>query len=64
MSNTITNKNDMGIGVYKFPDRKKPCLCIRNGNEIVVYGTFTNDEVANDFMNELGKFLGAVIEGE
>ena len=50
------------VGAFKFPDRKKPCLCFRKGNEIVVYGTFTNDEVATDFMNELGKFLGAKIE--
>lgn len=58
MSKIVTNKNDTSIGVYKFPDRKKPCLCVRKGNEITVYGTFTNDETAEDFMNEVAEFFG------
>ena len=66
MSNVITNKNDVSIGVYKFPDRKKPCLCIRKGNEITVYGTFTNDELAEDFMDEVAEFFGITrkVKGE
>ena len=58
MSKIVTNKNDRSIGVYTFPDRKKPCLCVRKGNEITVYGTFTNEEVAEDFMNEVAEFFG------
>lgn len=50
------------IGAYKFPDRKKPMLCIEKGNQIVVYGSFHNDEQAKDFMNELGKMCGAIFE--
>ena len=64
MPRELTYGGETSIGAFKFPDRKKPCLCVRKGNEIVVYGTFNSDEVANDFMNELGKFLGAKIEGE
>lgn len=61
MPRVLTYGGDMSIGAYKFHDRKKPCLCVQNGNEIVVYGTFNNDESANKFMNELGKFIGADI---
>lgn len=50
------------IGAYRFSNRKKPCLCIEKGNTIAVYGSFHNDKQAEDFMNELGKLVGAVIE--
>lgn len=46
------------IGAYHFPDRKKPCLCVRKGGSITVYGTFNNDKAADNFMNELAKFFG------
>ena len=39
------------IGAYRFPDRKKPCLCIEEGNSIVVYGHFNTFEGAEEFMN-------------
>ena len=64
MPRELTYDGKTSVGAFKFPDRKKPCLCVRKGNEITVYGTFTNDEVAYDFMTELAKFLGAKIEGE
>ena len=59
MPKVITYGGDTKIGAYKFKDRKKPCLCVEKGNEIIVYGTFNNDKSADDFMNELGKFLNA-----
>jgi hypothetical protein len=37
---------------------------VQKGNEIFVYGTFNNDKLANAFMDELGKFVGADMEGE
>ena len=61
MPKVLTYGGDTSIGAFKFKDRKKPCLCIQKGAEIVVYGTFNNDESANNFMNELGKFIGADI---
>lgn len=61
MPKVLTN-GKISIGAYKFSNRKKPCLCIEKGNEIMVYGSFHNEEQANDFMNELGKLVGAVIE--
>ena len=50
------------IGAYMFPDRKRPMLCIQNGSAINVYGTFHNIEQADEFMDELGKLCGAIIE--
>ena len=35
------------------------CLCIEKGNEITIYGTFNSEYSANNFMDELGKFIGA-----
>lgn len=59
MPKVITYGGDTKIGAYKFPDRKKVCLCVEKRNEIVVYGTFNSENGADEFMNELGKFIGA-----
>lgn len=50
------------IGAYKFSDRKRPALCIEEESRITVYGYFHNAEEANEFMNKLGKMVGAAIE--
>lgn len=63
MQKVLTN-GKISIGAYQFPDRKRPSLCIEKGNQIYVYGTFHNQKQANDFMDELGKLCGAVIESE
>lgn len=47
------------IGAYRLADRKKPCLCIEEGNSIVVYGHFSTFEGAEEFVERLGKFVGA-----
>lgn len=49
----------ISIGAYMFPDRKKPCLCIEEGNKCVVYGHFNTIEGANEFVEKLGKMVGA-----
>ena len=51
------------IGAYHFSDRKKPCLCIEEGNSIVVYGHFNTFEGADEFMNRLGKLVSARMDG-
>lgn len=51
------------IGAYKVPRRKKICLCVDQGNEIITYGTFINEESAEDFMDRLADFVGAEKEG-
>ena len=59
MPKVITYGGDTKIGAYKFADRKKVCLCIEKGNEITIYGTFNSEYSANNFIDELGKFIGA-----
>lgn len=51
---------NVSIGAFRFPDRKKPLLCVQTGNEIVGYGSFHNDESAEEFMNILSEFVGAI----
>ena len=64
MPRVLTYDGEKCIGAYKFADRKKPCLCIREGSKLVVYGTFNSDDGADEFMNKLGEFVGAVVEKE
>ena len=61
MPKVITNKK-ISIGAYLFPDRKKQSLCIKQGSEIVVYGTFNSIEQADEFMDKLAELCGAVRE--
>ena len=59
----LTN-GTISIGVYIFPDRKKPCLCYEEGNQITVYGHFNTTEGADEFMTKLGRLVGAEMVGE
>lgn len=45
------------IGAVKIPERKKPCLSIRRGNVLEVYGYFISDEKAEEFMDELANLI-------
>lgn len=58
MAKVITN-GETKIGAYRLPKRKKICLCVEQGNKIIVYGTFINKESAEDFMERLADFVGA-----
>lgn len=40
MPRVLTVDGSVKIGAYRFPDRKKPCLCVVKGNECTVYGSF------------------------
>lgn len=59
----VLTDGKISIGAYMFPDRKRPCLCISEGAEVVVYGYFNGVKSADKFMNKLGKFLGVETEG-
>lgn len=59
----ILTSGKTSIGAYNFPDRKKPCLCIGAGNQLVVYGTFRDEKAANEFMKQLAAFCGAKMDG-
>ena len=61
MPRVLTN-GKVKIGAYKVPDRKKPCLCIEEGNGIVVYGHFNTFEGAEEFMKRLGELVGAKMD--
>ena len=49
---------DVSIGAMKFPDKKRPALCITEGSTAQVYGYFNNDECAMLFMQKLAELLG------
>lgn len=49
---------DISIGAMHFPDRKKPALCIMEGNTVYVYGYFNSDDCAILFMQTLEELLG------
>lgn len=49
MPRVLTVDGSVKIGAYRFPDRKKPCLCVEKGNTCTVYGSF----------NELAALVGA-----
>ena len=36
-------KGDTKIGVYTFPDVKRPRLCVEKGNSVTAYATFRNE---------------------
>lgn len=61
MGKVLRKGNDV-IGVYNFPDRKKPCLCIGNEYCCTIYGYFQNKEVADEFMIKLAEFMGVSSE--
>ena len=50
---------DITVSAEKFPDRKRPAICITKGNFITVYGYFSNDIDADLFIKELAKLVGA-----
>lgn len=57
MNKALTD-GETTIGACMFRNRKKPCLCVGKGNVIIVYGTFQDEECADEFMDELCEFLG------
>lgn len=50
-------KGDTKIGVYNFPDLKRPRLCVEKGNCVTAYATFRDAECAELFMEELCKMF-------
>ena len=54
----VLTNGKIKIGAYRFPDRKKIAICVKEGNEITVCGYFTKVEHAEYFMNKLGECVG------
>lgn len=44
----------MRIVVRKYPDRKKPCLVLEQGNQGIVLATFQNDKMMKLYFEALG----------
>ena len=61
MPRVLAVDDSVKIGAFRFPDRKKPCLCVEKGNICTVYGSFIDIDIdrANEFMNELAALVGA-----
>ncbi len=51
-------KGDTKIGVYNFPNVKRPRLCVEKGNSVTAYAVFRNEECGEMFMNELIDMFG------
>lgn len=64
MPRVLAVDGNVKIGAYRFPDRKKPCLCVEKGNICTVYGHFIDLDRANEFMDELAALTGAVDDKE
>ena len=56
------NNTGKVIGVSHMPYRKKLCLTVDDGNVLIKYATFNNEESAEEFMRILAEFMG--IENE
>lgn len=55
-------KSNTVISAERFPDKKRPALCITKGNEVQVYGYFHNNECADKFMCALYQLIAEVIK--
>ncbi len=64
MARVLEGRDGIKIGVYRFPDRKRPALCVQKGNRLTVYGYFRDDDSARLFMHNLALAIGAVEEPE
>ena len=55
----VSNGN-ISIGFEMFPGiRKKPCIVVRQGNEIIILGTFKNKDDAVFFVDKLAELTNA-----
>ena len=54
------SNGDISIGYEIFTDiRKKPCICVKQGNECFVLGTFKNKDDAVFFVDKLATLTSA-----
>lgn len=55
-------KSNTVISAERFPDKKRPTLCITKGVEMRVYGYFHDKECADKFMRTLYQLIAEVIK--
>lgn len=52
-------RGDIAIGKMSlYPARKKPCLVVKQGNEIIKVASFNSEDTADWFMEKFAQFLG------
>lgn len=57
MDKVISN-GKIGVGAYQFRDRKRPSICVVEGNTVIVCGSFHNEHDAEFFMGKLMEVFG------
>lgn len=60
----MLSRNDIHFGIERFPDRKKPCLVVGNEYCVQIVGTFTNDDAAKIFEQDLRQFFDGILAKE
>lgn len=60
MPRVLTVDGSVKIGAYRFPNRKKPCICVEKGNICTVYGSFIDFYRADEFMDKLAALVSAI----
>lgn len=60
----VLKKNKVEIGAFRVPTRRKPALGVQVDNFCSVYGYFQNEKAADEFMEQLAKFVGAAPDVE
>lgn len=44
----VISNGKVKIGVYTFPDVKRPRLCVEKGNSVTAYATFRNADITRE----------------
>lgn len=63
MKSIVWRDKDVRIAAMKFPDKKRPALCIIEKCECIVYGYFRNDNESELFIDKLAELVGAKLVG-
>ena len=58
----MLTRNGVSIGVGNFPDRKKPCLIVQEGNVGVIVASFSSKDNAEYFKQKVHQMLEGMIE--
>ena len=62
MKSIVWSDKDVRIAAMKFPDKKRPSICIIEKCECVIYVYVRNDNEAELFIDKLAELVGAKME--
>lgn len=57
MPKVLTN-GKIKIGAYQMPNRKRPCLCVEEGNKLIAVGSFYDAKRADWLMDKIAEIIG------